>query len=63
MLLDYEPCKVKHRCLNGGKCIKTANSFVCACLHGFTGDKCEGNVEMQHHFNEPLYIYFAVYTI
>ena len=50
MLLDYEPCKNKHRCLNGGKCIKTKNSFECACLGGYTGDRCEGNVEMPHHF-------------
>ena len=41
--IDY--CAV-NRCENGGKCIPTEDSFVCECIEGFFGSRCESKGRM-----------------
>ncbi|XP_045207056.2 uncharacterized protein LOC123559381 [Mercenaria mercenaria] len=34
-------CITGQECENGGECISTSSSYVCICVHGFTGPTCE----------------------
>lgn len=34
-------------CQHGGKCVTTANSSICLCPLGYTGDLCETVLDLQ----------------
>lgn len=37
---DIDDC-VNHTCINGGSCVDGVNSYLCSCVKGYTGDRCE----------------------
>lgn len=39
-LTDIDYC-VNHTCGNGGSCVDGITNYSCACLAGFTGERCE----------------------
>ena len=38
-----DPSHPSNPCQNGGQCIDQIDDFVCECLPGFTGKKCQVN--------------------
>lgn len=37
---DVDDC-VNHMCANGGSCVDDVNSYLCSCVNGYNGDRCE----------------------
>ena len=44
-------CNGLDPCQNGGSCVDGVNTFSCLCLLGFTGDKCQ--TDMNECLSEP----------
>jgi hypothetical protein len=38
-----DPSHPSNPCQNGGQCIDQIDDFVCECIPGFTGKKCQVN--------------------
>ena len=38
--IDINECQ-SSPCINGGTCLDGVNRFICQCLPGYTGDRCE----------------------
>uniref|UniRef100_T1JDS0 EGF-like domain-containing protein n=1 Tax=Strigamia maritima TaxID=126957 RepID=T1JDS0_STRMM len=38
-------CNISNPCLHGGTCVQTAKSFQCICNAGYSGIKCEKNID------------------
>ena len=40
MLTGSDPCR-SNPCQNNGFCMASGSSFVCSCLSGYSGQRCE----------------------
>ena len=40
-----DECASESPCLNGGMCMDTPGSYLCSCQFGFTGDRCQLELE------------------
>lgn len=40
LMFQGHPCS-QDPCQNGGRCIPELDSFICACLSGFSGERCQ----------------------
>jgi len=45
--VDRNECLLDNPCLNGGICVNRDPEYVCRCLDGYTGQRCEGMAEEQ----------------
>ena len=42
---NVDECASESPCLNGGMCMDTPGSYLCSCQFGFTGDRCQLELE------------------
>ena len=40
VLIDIDDC-ANHSCANGATCVDGTNDFLCNCIPGYTGERCE----------------------
>ena len=48
---DVDECSFSNPCLNGGTCINNAGSYTCRCPQGWTGEKCQ--IDINECLNNP----------
>lgn len=46
-------------CQNGGTCSPLFMSFTCACLPGYSGDRCQGKLQYVHSCNLSIWSIFS----
>ena len=51
ILSDVDECSFSNPCLNGGTCINNAGSYTCRCAPGWTGEKCQ--IDINECLNNP----------
>ncbi|CAJ0915000.1 unnamed protein product, partial [Mesorhabditis belari] len=45
---NYDPCKERQMCMNGGTCINRNGNFECKCEKGYIGKRCELKVSLEN---------------
>lgn len=57
-MIGTDPC-MPNPCQNNGLCTASGTSYTCACLAGYTGQRCETRKYSQNNLN----IYFHINNI